>query len=215
MKVVLAAEGTYPHQFGGVSVWCDQLIRGLPRHDFTLIPLVATGNEAMRWQLPGNVESVRTIPLWGRPPAVPMRSRLSRRRNDSLLTELIDVLLSPPAQAQDRFTAVMHELFSYGQAHDLRTLLASEDAVRVLGDTWRERWPQILEVRGLGAMLAMELADPALASEVVVEALQRGLLLLKAGVTGDCIRVLVPLVVTDGELDEALAAWEQALEAAL
>jgi 4-aminobutyrate aminotransferase/(S)-3-amino-2-methylpropionate transaminase len=81
--------------------------------------------------------------------------------------------------------------------------------------SWQERWPQILEVRGLGAMLAIRLRDADLASAVVLEALGRGLLLLKAGVTGDCIRVLVPLVVTDGELDEALAAWEQALEAAL
>ena len=167
MKVALAAEGTYPHQFGGVSVWCDQLIRGLPQHDFILIPLVATGNEAMRWQLPGNVKSVLTIPLWGRPPSVPVRSRLSRRRNDSLLTELIDVLLSPPARAQERFTSVMHELFSYGQAHDLRALLASEDAVRVLGDAWRQRWPEILPgplqiIPTLGdAVVAMQLLEHA------------------------------------------------------
>jgi glycosyltransferase involved in cell wall biosynthesis len=168
MKVALAAEGTYPHQFGGVSVWCDQLVRGLPQHDFILIPLVATGNEAMRWDLPGNVKSVQTIPLWGRPPPVPVRSRLSRRRNDSLLTELIDVLLSPPAQAQDRFTTVMHELFSYGQAHDLRALLAREDAVRVLGDAWRQRWPEILPgplqiIPTLGdAVVAMQLLEHAL-----------------------------------------------------
>ena len=43
----------------------------------------------------------------------------------------------------------------------------------------------------------------------------RGLLLLKAGVAGNCIRVLVPLVISDGELDEALDVWEAALEAAL
>ncbi|HET7138009.1 MAG TPA: aspartate aminotransferase family protein [Gaiellaceae bacterium] len=80
---------------------------------------------------------------------------------------------------------------------------------------WQERWPQIREVRGLGAMLAIELDDAATASRVVEEALGRGLLLLKAGVEGRAIRVLVPLVVTDAELDEALAAWEQALEEAL
>jgi 4-aminobutyrate aminotransferase/(S)-3-amino-2-methylpropionate transaminase len=45
--------------------------------------------------------------------------------------------------------------------------------------------------------------------------LQRGLLLLKAGVHGNCIRVLVPLVVSDAELDEALHAWESALDATL
>jgi 4-aminobutyrate aminotransferase-like enzyme len=80
---------------------------------------------------------------------------------------------------------------------------------------WQERGPRIRDVRGLGSMLAIELDDAATASRVVEEALRRGLLLLKAGVDGRAIRVLVPLVVTDAELDEALAAWEQALEEAL
>ena len=43
-------------------------------------------------------------------------------------------------------------------------------------------------------------------------AMQRGLLLLKAGVQGNTIRVLCPLVLTDAELDEALAVWGEALE---
>jgi 4-aminobutyrate aminotransferase / (S)-3-amino-2-methylpropionate transaminase / 5-aminovalerate transaminase len=80
---------------------------------------------------------------------------------------------------------------------------------------WQERWAQIHDVRGLGSMLAIELESSDLASQVVEEALGRGLLLLKAGVDGRAIRVLVPLVVTDGELAEALDAWEQALDAAL
>jgi 4-aminobutyrate aminotransferase-like enzyme len=49
----------------------------------------------------------------------------------------------------------------------------------------------------------------------VSEALSRGLLLLKAGVHGNCIRVLAPLVISDAELDEALHVWDSALEAAL
>ena len=44
---------------------------------------------------------------------------------------------------------------------------------------------------------------------------ERGLLLLKAGVHGNCIRVLVPLVITDDELDEALDVWEEALASVL
>ena len=43
----------------------------------------------------------------------------------------------------------------------------------------------------------------------------RGLLLLKSGIYSNCIRVLVPLVITDAELDEALGVWEEALEAVL
>ncbi len=81
--------------------------------------------------------------------------------------------------------------------------------------SWQERWRGIREVRGLGSMLAIELPDADVASAVVQAAFERGLLLLKAGVTGDAIRVLVPLVIADAELDEALDAWEQALESAL
>ena len=92
---------------------------------------------------------------------------------------------------------------------------------RMLG--WQQRWPRIGDVRGLGAMLAIELvSDPAtkdpapeLAAAVIDEALQRGLLLLKAGVYGNCIRVLCPLTISDGELDEGLHVWEEALAAVL
>jgi 4-aminobutyrate aminotransferase-like enzyme len=40
-------------------------------------------------------------------------------------------------------------------------------------------------------------------------------LLLKAGVHANCIRVLCPLVITDAELDEALGAWDEALQSVL
>ncbi|HZQ82841.1 MAG TPA: 4-aminobutyrate--2-oxoglutarate transaminase [Gaiellaceae bacterium] len=87
--------------------------------------------------------------------------------------------------------------------------------MRARMEAWQERWPAVREVRGLGAMLAIQLPSAERASDVVAEALQRGLLLLKAGVDGDAIRVLVPLVISDGELDEALTVWEEALQAAL
>jgi 4-aminobutyrate aminotransferase / (S)-3-amino-2-methylpropionate transaminase / 5-aminovalerate transaminase len=100
----------------------------------------------------------------------------------------------------------------------------------VLGDqlrqrmlAWQERFPQIGDVRGLGAMLAIELVEdraaktPAaeLASAVTEAATQRGLLLLKSGIYSNCIRVLTPLTLSDAELDEALAVWEDSLEAVL
>jgi 4-aminobutyrate aminotransferase / (S)-3-amino-2-methylpropionate transaminase / 5-aminovalerate transaminase len=80
---------------------------------------------------------------------------------------------------------------------------------------WQERFPQIVDVRGIGGMLAIELDRSDVASRVVDEALSRGLLLLKAGVTGNAIRVLVPLVISDSELEEALDVWESALVAGL
>ena len=56
---------------------------------------------------------------------------------------------------------------------------------------------------------------PELVEAVIHEALQRGLLLLKAGVDGNCIRVLCPLTTSDAELDDGLLAWEEALAAVL
>ena len=86
-----------------------------------------------------------------------------------------------------------------------------------------ERWSEIGDVRGLGSMLAIELVtdptgkEPAagLAADVVQAALALGLMLITCGTHSNCIRVLVPLVITDVELDEALGVWEQALEAVL
>jgi 4-aminobutyrate aminotransferase / (S)-3-amino-2-methylpropionate transaminase / 5-aminovalerate transaminase len=100
--------------------------------------------------------------------------------------------------------------------------VAIGDAMRERMLAWQGRFASIGDVRGLGAMLAIELVrdratkEPAaeLASAVLEEAARRGLLLLKAGVHGNCIRVLCPLVLTDAELDEALGVWEEALESA-
>jgi 4-aminobutyrate aminotransferase / (S)-3-amino-2-methylpropionate transaminase / 5-aminovalerate transaminase len=93
------------------------------------------------------------------------------------------------------------------------------DTIRSRMESWRDRFSSISDVRGLGAMLALELSqngEPAadLATAVADAAARRGLLILKAGINGNCIRVLVPLVITDSELEEALGAWEEALEEA-
>jgi 4-aminobutyrate aminotransferase/(S)-3-amino-2-methylpropionate transaminase len=97
------------------------------------------------------------------------------------------------------------------------------DTIRERMLTWQQRWPAIGDVRGLGAMLAIELVeDPAtkapaadLATKVAEAAAERGLLLLKSGIYSNCIRVLVPLVISDAQLDEALGVWEDALDSAL
>jgi glycosyltransferase involved in cell wall biosynthesis len=141
MKVGLTAEGTYPHQFGGVSVWCDQLVRGMPDCQFQLVALVASGSEPVRWSLPRNVASLATIPLWGPQPPVPWRARLRRGCSGAPIRELIDVLLAPPGQAPARFADVLRMMFTYAQSQNLSAALASDYAVRVLSEAWRKRWP--------------------------------------------------------------------------
>jgi 4-aminobutyrate aminotransferase/(S)-3-amino-2-methylpropionate transaminase len=97
------------------------------------------------------------------------------------------------------------------------------ETMRARMEGWRDRLDAIGDVRGLGAMLAIELVrdrdsrEPAadVATAVCEEAARQGLLLLKSGIYSNCIRVLTPLVITDAELDEALDVWEQALETVL
>jgi 4-aminobutyrate aminotransferase/(S)-3-amino-2-methylpropionate transaminase len=97
------------------------------------------------------------------------------------------------------------------------------ETIRTRMTAWQDRFEAIGDVRGVGAMLAVELVrdretkEPAgdLATAVVDQAAARGLLLLKAGIYSNAIRVLLPLVIEDRELDEALDVWEESLEAAL
>jgi 4-aminobutyrate aminotransferase / (S)-3-amino-2-methylpropionate transaminase / 5-aminovalerate transaminase len=94
------------------------------------------------------------------------------------------------------------------------------ETIRDRMESWRDRFDEVAEVRGLGAMLAIAFErdgrpDAELASAVAEGASRRGLLLLRAGIYGNCIRVLVPLVIEDAELAEALDVWEDALADAL
>lgn len=82
---------------------------------------------------------------------------------------------------------------------------------------------RIGDVRALGAMVAMELVsggdagkpDAALAKALCVKALEAGLILLSCGVRGNVIRILVPLTIDFGHLDEGLGIMETAFEACL
>jgi 4-aminobutyrate aminotransferase/(S)-3-amino-2-methylpropionate transaminase len=86
---------------------------------------------------------------------------------------------------------------------------------------WAVSHSCIGDVRGMGAMIAMELVadrttkvpDKALTGRLLMAALERGVILLSSGTYGNVIRVLAPLTTPDAVLDEGLDAVEQALEA--
>ncbi|HKE37781.1 MAG TPA: 4-aminobutyrate--2-oxoglutarate transaminase [Candidatus Baltobacteraceae bacterium] len=73
----------------------------------------------------------------------------------------------------------------------------------------QSRFPQIEDVRGLGAMVAMELSSGA--AGIIDAARERGLLLLLAG-KRNVIRILVPLVIDDADLDSALEILSNSVE---
>jgi glycosyltransferase involved in cell wall biosynthesis len=65
ISVLLATEGTYPFERGGVSTWCDRLTRGLPDINFSLLAVVTNPFEQIKYQLSSNIREVTKIPQWG------------------------------------------------------------------------------------------------------------------------------------------------------
>jgi 4-aminobutyrate aminotransferase / (S)-3-amino-2-methylpropionate transaminase / 5-aminovalerate transaminase len=92
----------------------------------------------------------------------------------------------------------------------------SEELGRLLRsrlDGIASRVPDVGEVRGLGPMLALELAEPTptLAAATVEAAFERGLLLLSCGIYGNVLRLLPPLTISDEDAEAGLAILEESL----
>ena len=64
-SVLLTTEGTYPYHSGGVSTWCDSLIKGLDWVDFTILPIMMNPYISVKYEFPPNVVKVLNVPLWG------------------------------------------------------------------------------------------------------------------------------------------------------
>jgi 4-aminobutyrate aminotransferase / (S)-3-amino-2-methylpropionate transaminase / 5-aminovalerate transaminase len=91
---------------------------------------------------------------------------------------------------------------------------------RSRADQWRRSFKVIGEVRGLGAMQALELVradglpDPEITKKIVVYCYERGVILIAAGTYNNVIRLLMPLVITDEQMREALDVVEAAFREA-
>ncbi|MEU1288100.1 GT4 family glycosyltransferase PelF [Kitasatospora sp. NPDC005856] len=134
MRVTLLTEGTYPHQHGGVSVWCDQLVQGMPDVEFDVIAVTGTGHEPLAWELPANVRSVTTAPLWGpasegRPP----RGKEMRRFLNAYERFLHSVL--DPVYTT-HFGTELYNFADLARRGLLSPALRSERALRTLQHVW-------------------------------------------------------------------------------
>ena len=95
------------------------------------------------------------------------------------------------------------------------------DRIRARFCQWATRHACIGDVRGLGAMIGMELVqdrqsktpDKMLTVRLQAAALERGVILLSSGTYGNTVRVLAPLSISDEIMDEGLNAVEEALDA--
>lgn len=146
MKILLTTEGTYPFQTGGVSTWCEQVLRGLPEHEFTVLAVTANPHVDYLYGVPANTRIV-PVPLWGtehleeyvarpglfRRTLAPSGGGPVRARFLPALEELLDTMLlcvAPP----DRIAACLLEIADYSARWDLRRALRTPEAWGLLRD---------------------------------------------------------------------------------
>lgn len=91
--------------------------------------------------------------------------------------------------------------------------------IRTALEAWKERYPLIGDVRGIGAMRLVEFVkdrhskepDAEVTLEIIKDAVAHGLLMIRAGLFSNCIRLLPPIVITDEQLAEGLQVLEDAI----
>lgn len=115
--------------------------------------------------------------------------------------------------------AALEVLKMFDDGELLRQAQRISAIVRERGTIWQREIPLVGDVRGMGAMMAIELvkdrttrepaADEVL--EVVQYCAEHGVLTMRAGLYANCIRLLMPLVITDEQLHEGLDVLDEAL----
>jgi glycosyltransferase involved in cell wall biosynthesis len=142
VRIALVSEGTYPFAMGGVSVWCDQLIRGMPEHRWDIVALTVDGTERSVWDRPDNLDQVIRIPLWG-PGGKSRRGRPAaafRSAYEAFLAGLVTPLDPRPERAAvhlSRFLFALRGLYEYAASGgDLASALTSNEALTAMMDAW-------------------------------------------------------------------------------
>lgn len=93
------------------------------------------------------------------------------------------------------------------------------EIIRTTLETWKEKYPIVGDVRGIGAMRLVEFVknrdtqepDMDVTLEVIKDACAHGLIMIRAGLFSNCIRLLPPIVITDEQLSEGLSVLESAI----
>ncbi|WP_144019021.1 GT4 family glycosyltransferase PelF [Demequina sp. NBRC 110056] len=141
MKVALLAEGSYPFVTGGVSTWCDQLIRGLHEHEYDVVAVAGSSREKAAFEMAPNVSDLRIVALWD-------LASSSRREPTGVEEEafldlyrpFLHTALSTQAE-QGAFTRALRQLFDFAQSRDLTAALQTDSSIAALSEVWADLHP--------------------------------------------------------------------------
>ena len=93
------------------------------------------------------------------------------------------------------------------------------DLMKTALNAWKEKYAFVGDVRGMGAMRLVEFVkdkngkepDADITLEIIKDAVAHGMILIRAGLYSNCIRLLPPIVMTDEQLTEGLGVLEDAI----
>jgi len=131
LRVMLTTEGTYPFHHGGVSTWCDVLVKRLRNIDFVLYSVMMNPYVTQKFSLPSSTDLIK-VPLWGIEDAA---ENLQKPFSDIYLTKkittdrvieseflplfrvFIEEILTLDKNAM-RFAYALHNMYKYFQQYD-------------------------------------------------------------------------------------------------
>lgn len=93
-RVLLTTEGTYPYVTGGVSSWCDLLLRQLTDFDWQVLPIIGSHGRAPIFELPRHARQFGPIEVWSESLPSESKARADRQAADSLPAELVRGLVA-------------------------------------------------------------------------------------------------------------------------
>ncbi|WP_123039447.1 GT4 family glycosyltransferase PelF [Cohnella candidum] len=139
IRVLLTTEGTYPFHQGGVSTWCDTLVKKLPSVDFMIYSVLTDPFVTQKYKLPKSSGLIR-MPLWGTEEpsehlTVPFAQvyAAKRRTNEEtvkahfipLFIQLIQEIVRPDKNPL-RFSATLLDMYLYFQEYEYKNTFKSK-----------------------------------------------------------------------------------------
>lgn len=163
-RVLLVTEGTYPFYWGGLSTWCDSLIRELPEIDFSVIAVTVSPIDQVQFEMPENVVDFRAAPIWGvrnaweiddKRSVKEIRARRHGTHDGSIDRNFVPAFSTFLTQllGDDRddgaLIAAVHAMYSFFIDHDFDRTFRSEAVWRALVGDARMSFPRLAATYGI------------------------------------------------------------------
>ncbi|MEO6713458.1 MAG: GT4 family glycosyltransferase PelF [Mycobacteriales bacterium] len=172
LRVLLITEGTYPYAWGGVSTWCDSLVNVLPELDFHIVSIVSEPDMMPVFELPANVRSVNTVPLWGVQDPKESWSALAGRQlrssraacsAEAITTEFIPAFagfLRGLVESGDTrpLAGHIHAIYRYLRTHDLAATMKAPQVWDLYADIMQEAYGRAADDLALPQLELWELS---------------------------------------------------------